>query len=36
VKLELKPQELVSREKLIAQLTKVKEFYEKYFQEEKA
>jgi hypothetical protein len=34
-KLELKPQELVDREKLVSLLVKVREFYEKYFIQEK-
>jgi hypothetical protein len=33
--LELKPQELANREKLVSMLVKVKEFYEKYFVDEK-
>jgi sugar phosphate isomerase/epimerase len=35
VKLELKPQELANREKLISMLVKVREFYEKNFNNEK-
>jgi hypothetical protein len=36
VKLELKSQELANREKLISQLVKVREFYEKNFIEAKS